>query len=173
MNVKLLGFSACGMMILFMAGCPKPSSKEVELRKFPLDSIKGVITRSGVEIDSQIKKEGQGSLRITVTEPSVIRLLETGDVDIEDAALIYQAKLRTEGAQGSVYLEMWCFFEGKGEFFSRGLQAPLKGTTDWTTEEIPFFLKAGENPDNVKLNVVSEGTGTIWVDDIRLVKRAK
>jgi hypothetical protein len=48
----------------------------------------------------------------------------------------------------------------------------LSGTTNWTRLEIPFFLKAGENPDNVKLNLVCEGTGTAWVDDIRLVKRA-
>jgi hypothetical protein len=28
----------------------------------------------------------------------------------------------------------------------------------------------GENPDNVKLNFVVNGTGTIWIDDIRLLK---
>ncbi len=160
-------------MILGMMGCSRPSSKDVELKRFSLDSFEGVIKQSGVEIDPQVKKEGQGSLRITVTEPSVIRLFEVGDIDIEDAGLIYQAKLRTDNAQGYVYLEMWCYFEGKGEFFSRGLKAPLKGTIDWTSEEIPFFLKTGENPDNVKLNVVSEGPATIWIDNIRLLKRVK
>ncbi len=173
MKAKLWALLACGLMILGMMGCSKPSSKDVELKRFSLDSFEGVITQSGVEIDPQVKKEGQGSLRITVTEPSVIRLFEVGDIDIEDGALIYQAKLRTENAQGNVYLEMWCYFEGKGEFFSRGLQAPLKGTIDWTSEEIPFFLKTGENPDNVKLNVVSEGPATIWIDNIRLLKRVK
>jgi len=173
MKGKLFGFFACGLMILGLAGCSKPASKDVELKRFPLDSLEGVITQSAVEIDSQVRKEGQGSLRLTVTEPSVIRLFETEDIDIEDAALIYQAKLRTEGAQGNVYLEMWCTFEGKGDFFSRGLQAPLKGTTDWVTEEIPFFLKKGENPNNVKLNVVSEGPAAIWIDDIRLLKRGQ
>ncbi len=66
---------------------------------------------------------------------------------------------------------MGCHFEGKGEFFSRGLDSPLSGTNNWVNVEIPFLLKAGENPDNVKLNIVGEGTGTVWVDDIRLVKR--
>jgi hypothetical protein len=41
---------------------------------------------------------------------------------------------------------------------------------DWTMEEIPFFLKKGKNPDNVKLNLVFDGTGTAWIDDIRLLK---
>ena len=103
-------------------------------------------------------------------EPTVIRLFETGDIDIEDARLIYQAKVRTEGVQGQVFLEMWCHFPGKGEFFSRGLQSPVSGTTEWTSVETPFFLQKGENPDNVKLNLVIDGTGTVWIDDIRLIK---
>ncbi|MCH7556135.1 MAG: hypothetical protein IIB56_01620 [Planctomycetes bacterium] len=47
---------------------------------------------------------------------------------------------------------------------------PLTGTTDWTTEKIPFLLKKGQNPDNVKLNLVIDGKGTVWIDDIRLLK---
>jgi hypothetical protein len=37
-------------------------------------------------------------------------------------------------------------------------------------EETPFFLKKGENPDNVKLNLVINGKGTAWIDDIRVLK---
>jgi len=72
--------------------------------------------------------------------------------------------------EGQVYLEMWCHFAGRGEFFSRGLQTPLTGTTDWTSGETPFFFKKGENPDNIKLNLIIKGKGTVWIDDIRLLK---
>jgi hypothetical protein len=65
---------------------------------------------------------------------------------------------------------MWCGFTGKGEFFSRGLQRPLSGTMEWTTVEIPFFLQKGQNPDNIKLNLVVNGKGTVWIDDIKLIK---
>ena len=65
---------------------------------------------------------------------------------------------------------MWCQFTGKGEYFSRDLSSPLTGTTDWSTEETPFFLKKGENPDNVKLNLVIEGKGTVWIADIGLLQ---
>jgi hypothetical protein len=91
-------------------------------------------------------------------------------VDVEDARLIYQASLRTENAHGRVYLEMWCHFSGRGEFFSRGLTSALSGTTGWTTQETIFFLKPGENPDNVRLNVVLEGPGAAWIDDIKLLR---
>ncbi len=142
----------------------------IEFKHYPLDSMEGLIAQSGVTIDKQISSDGNGSLRIEATEPTTIRLFETGDIDIENARLIYRARLRTKDVEGRVYLEMWCHIAGLGDFFSRGLDRPLTGSTDWVTEEIPFFLKKGENPDNVKLNLVIKGTGTVWIDDIRLLK---
>jgi len=170
MTIRTLAFCVCVAVIFSVVGCSKPSQEVIELKKFPVDTMEGIITQSGVQIDKQISSDGNGSLRITATEPTVVRLFEVGDIDVENARLIYQAKVRTEGVKGQVYLEMWCHFPGKGEFFSRGLQTPLTGTTEWTTEETPFFLKKGENPDNVKLNLVINGEGIAWIDDIRLVK---
>jgi hypothetical protein len=166
----VLGLCAAGLFLTLVA-CSKPAGKDVELRRYPLDSLEGVIQRTGVELDKQVSADGRGSLKITVSEPGVVRLFETGDMKIENATLIYNAKLRTENAQGYVYLEMWCHLPGIGEVFSRGLQSPLKGTNDWTTQEIPFFLKKGQAPDNVKLNVVCEGVGIVWIDDIRVLRR--
>jgi hypothetical protein len=40
------------------------------------------------------------------------------------------------------------------------------------TQETPFFLKKGENPNNVKLNLVIDGKGMVWIDDIRLFRGA-
>ncbi len=142
----------------------------IEIKQFPLDDMQGLITQSGVSIDKQISSNGNSSLRIEADGPTTIRLFETGDMDIDNARLIYQAKVQTENAKGKVYLEMWCHFPGKGDFFSRGLTSPLTGTTQWTTLETPFFLKKGQNPDNIKLNLVMDGSGTVWIDDIRLLK---
>lgn len=151
--------------------CSRQTAKDVVIREFPCDTLEGVIHRTGIVLDSKTKKEGKAALRIDVVEPTVVRLFEAGNTDIEAAILVYQAKVRTEGVQGRVYLEMWCHFEGKGEFFSRSLDAVLGGTTKWTQLEIPYPLKLGEKPDKVKLNLVCEGTGDVWVDDVRLVKR--
>ncbi len=63
---------------------------------------------------------------------------------------------------------MWCSIPGKGEFFSKALHAPVSGTTNWVSQETPFFLQAGQRAQTVKLNVVVAGTGTVWVDDISL-----
>jgi len=148
----------------------KQGSVVTELEAFALDDMQGLITQSGISIDKVVSSDGNGSLRIDATEPTTIHLFETGDIDIENARLIYQATVQTENVEGQVYLEMWCNFPGKGEFFSKGLMNPLVGTTDWTTMETPFLLKGGENPYNVKLNLVITGKGTVWIDDIRLLK---
>lgn len=160
----------CFAVMFALTHCSKPTQQVSELKKFPLDAMDGILTQSGVQIDKEISSDGKGSLKITAAEPTVVRLFEVGDIDVEDARLIYQAKVRTEGLKGQAYLEMWCTFPGKGEFFSRGLETPLSGTTEWTSGETPFFLRKGENPDNVKLNLVINGSGTVWVDDIRLIK---
>jgi len=159
--------------LVFLACAKQPQPMRV-LQGYPLDVKTGIITQSDertrLSIDRNVFAEGTGSLRITATEPITVRLFEVGDVDVENARLVYQAKLRTEGVEGKVYLEMWCHVAEIGESHSRGLETPLMGTVDWTTEEIPFFLKTGENPDNIKLNLVIDGTGTAWIDDIRLMK---
>ena len=152
-----------------LAGCangPQP----VELKAYPLDSLEGVVTQTGVEVDKAVSSDGRGSLRIKATEPTVVKLFETGDLDVENARLIYHTKVRTENVEGKTYLEMWCHFGDKGEYFSRGLDTALSGTNDWTTLRTPFFLKKGQNPDNVRLNLVIEGAGTVWIDDVRILK---
>jgi len=159
-----------GVAVTMLLGCASPAQEPTELCHFPLDDMKGIITRSHLQIDPEISTDGNGSLQITVTEPTVVRLFELGDLDVEGARLICRARVRTEGVDGRVYLELLCHFPGRGEFFSRGLQTPLSGTCNWTTEETPFFLQKGENPDNIKLNLVIEGTGTAWIDDIHLLK---
>jgi hypothetical protein len=165
--------SSCAFFLLtslLIAGCSKPATESAEIKRYTLDTLDGVITRSDIEIDKAVSSDGKGSLKITAAAPTVVKLFETGDIDIENARLTYRAKVRTENVEGKAYLELWCSFPGKGEFFSRGLQSPLTGTQDWTTVETPFFLQKGENPDNIKLNLVIDGRGTVWIDDIRVVK---
>jgi len=168
--VMFLSFRSLTSEIVILPRHMPQGTEITELKRFPLDDLTGIIMKSNVQMDKEISSDGSGSLRIEATKPVVIRLFETGDIDIENARLIYQARVRTENVEGQVYLEMWCHFAGKGEYFSRGLMMPLTGTTDWTTEETLFFLKKAENPDNVKLNLVINGKGTAWIDDIRLLK---
>jgi hypothetical protein len=158
------------MAIIIHLGCSKPAQDVTELKHFPLDTMEGLITRSDVEIDKGVSFDGHGSLKISTVQRTVVRLFELRDIDIEDARLVYEAKVRTEKVDGPVSLKMWCHFTGKGEYFSQGLEAPLVGTNEWTTLQTAFSFRAGENPDAVHLQLVVDGSGTVWIDAIRLIK---
>ncbi len=165
--------AALFFMIVFFSACGESIETEGEnvIKKFPVDSSTEVLARKNVSTDSDISRDGNGSLRIDVKGTQTHSLYRVGDIDLEEAFLVYQAALRTEDLQGEVFLEMTCFFQAKGEFFSRNYQFALSGTTDWTVRSTPFKLLAGQNPDVVELNIYVSGSGTVWIDEIKLLKR--
>jgi hypothetical protein len=103
-------------------------------------------------------------------EEQTIRLFEVQEPQVEECLVTYRARLKTDGLTGRAFLEMWCRLPGHGEFFSKGLDQAAKGTTDWASYEIPFYLKKGQRPDLIKLNLVVEGRGKVWLRDVQLLK---
>ena len=162
--------AAIAPAILILIVCARQPAQVSELGRFPLDNLEGIIQKTDVEMDTAVSSDGNGAVRISRPESTTVRLFEVGDIDIENARLVYQARVRCEALNGIAYLEMFCHFPGRGEFFSRGLQSTLTGTMDWTTAETTFFFKKGEKPDFIRLNLVVAGMGTVWIDDIRLLK---
>jgi len=153
-------------------GCSGEPPKEIEIARYNIDNLDGVLTQSNIEFDNAVSSDGNGSIKITAPESTTVRLYETDDIDIENARLIYRAKIKTENFTGRAFLEMWCGFSGQGEYFARDLMSPISGSVDWTTEEIYFLFQKDQDPDYIKLNLVIAGTGTVWIDDIRLQKTA-
>jgi len=156
-------------MFSFIISC-KVQTKTTELKHLPISDLNGIITQSGIELDKTISSDGNGSIKIETAKPVVINLYDVNDVKIEDAQLIYQARLKSENLKGQAYLEMWCVFKDKGEYFSRGFDSVISGTTDWKTIQTVFNLRKGEMPDEIKLNLAINGIGTVWIDDIHLLK---
>jgi hypothetical protein len=117
-----------------------------------------------------------GSLAVTednawaasCTTTHTFRLFEVPNPGVEQCTVSYRARLKTEGLVGRAYLEMWCQIPGMGESFSRGLGNTISGSSDWATCQTPFLLKAGEKPDLIRLNLVVEGAGNVFVKDIEL-----
>lgn len=101
-------------------------------------------------------------------EADTVRLFEVPVKQHEQCILTYRFRIATDALKSSVYPEMWCRIPGMGEFFSRGLHQKVKGTNDWVSLEIPFYLKAGQSPDLLKLNLVFEGAGAVRVKEIEI-----
>ncbi len=50
-----------------------------------------------------------------------------------------------------------------------GMNAAIRGAALNKGWEAPFFLKKNDDPDDIKLNLVINGKGTVWIDDLRLI----
>ncbi len=168
------------MLFFFVlaAGCtqepPEEKEKSVDaaiLKLYPLDSTQGILQQDAVKLDTYVSSDGKGSLRITAIEPVRVRLFEVGDLALSNTTLVYSAQVHSENLEGKAFLEMFCHFPGKGQFFSRALDTAVSGNTGWVLQKAPFYLKEDEDPDNISLNIVIDGKGMVWIDDIRLVKR--
>lgn len=168
---KRATIASCTMPLIFLAACGGGGTGPGKvIKKFPVDSATEVIARENVSTDSGISVDGNGSLKINVSGKQTLPLYKLEDIDIEKAVLTYQAALRTDSLDGSACLEMICFFNGKGEFFSRNYDSALSGTNAWTIMSTPFRFRKGENPDIIELNIYVTGMGTVWIDDIKLLK---
>lgn len=166
----LRGAALCVVVLIFALPCTAAHAQVSVVKSFPTNTLDGLITQTDISLDKHASSSGGACLKINATRPRTIRLFEVSNPDVDDAKLIFQARIRTRDATDKVFLEMWCRFPGQGEFFSRGLDQPLMDTTGWTSQEIPFVLQKGQKPDLVKLNVVILGRGTVWLDDVKLVK---
>lgn len=157
-------------LVFLTQSCETRESSDDVLCEYKIDNLEGIIEKNNVEFDREISYDNNGSIKIVSQGQAVAYLYDTGDLDIEDAVIIYKARLKAENLQGTAYLQMWCVFEGRGEYFSKGLDFTVSGTKDWLEVQTPFILKKAENPVNIKLQIVVVGSGTVWIDDIRIIK---
>jgi hypothetical protein len=162
-HMKTLKYSA--VLILTIAAlvsyAADSHTKAQTLKKF---------TATDETISKDLKASDSDGWQGNSEKGQVFRLFEVADPGVENCRIIYRAKIKSEDLSEPAYLEMWCRFPGKGEFFSRGLDHQLTGSNGWATYETPFFLKKGEKPDLIKLNLVVKGSGKVWIKDVELLK---
>ncbi len=139
---------------------PEPAGPPQELKTYTTDD--STISRDCISIEDD-------AWCVECKEKRTIQLFELADPNVEQCIITYRARLKSEDLNGRAYLEMWCRFPGRGEFFSKGLNNTVNGTNDWATYEVPFYLKQNQKPDLIKVNLVIEGTGTIWIRDVQLL----
>ncbi len=137
-----------------------------ELKRLSLDDASGLGLK--IQTDPTIKVEGKGSVKVTTLWPTVVCLGEVTGLDIENATLVYAAKVKSE-LDGNAFLEMWAHVGG-GQYFSRGMNDAVTGKSDWKKIQTPFIFQKGQKPDKVTLNIVINGKGTAWIDDVVLSK---
>ncbi|MGH6932932.1 MAG: hypothetical protein ACREEE_10930 [Dongiaceae bacterium] len=147
--------------MLNLFGSPEPTGPQEIVRAF---------TPSDRPIDATLMVPAEAGWQITATEPRTVHLFEISEPDSEQCQLAFRAMLRGAHLTKRAYLELWCRFPGRGEYFSKGLYQALIGTTGWISCETPFYLKRHQRPDLLRLNLVLEGTGSVWIKNIEVWK---
>ncbi len=137
-----------------------------ELKRLSLDDPSALGLK--IQTDPAIKVEGKASVKVTTLWPTVVCLGEVTGLDIDNATLVYAARVRSE-LEGNAFLEMWAHVAG-GQYFSRGMNDTITGKSDWKKIQTPFIFQKGQKPEKVTLNIVINGKGTVWIDDIVLSK---
>ena len=138
---------------------PKPAGPPRILKRF--DSSEATVTQSALKLEDN-------AWSVQVSDGRSVKLYEFRPPALEPGKLTYRADLKSQHLDGKAYLEIWCRFPGRGEFFARGLHDPVMGSSDWASYEVPFFLKPDEVPDLLKVNLAVEGSGQVWIRNIEL-----
>jgi len=137
-----------------------------ELKTLSLDDPAAIGLK--IQADTKAKVEGQASLKVTTPWPTSVCLGEVAGLNVQGATLVTTAQARSK-LQGGAYLEIWVVI-GKGRYYARGLDSQVSGTKGWTPIRTAFQLAKGQTPDRVILNLVINGSGTVWIDDVRLAR---
>jgi hypothetical protein len=68
---------------------------------------------------------------------------------------------------------MRCSVRGLGELPSKLSGSSVTGTTDWVSQQTEFFVEHGRQVEIIKLNVVVDGSGVVWVGPILLAQNSR
>ena len=138
---------------------PTPAGEPVRIRALDL---------SDRPIDASATWNG-AELVVSAEKGTAVHLFDVALDRAEQSMITYRFRIKTENLQNAVYPEMWCHVDGKGKFFSRGLDRKVRGTNDWPLVEIPFFLESGQRASLLNLNLVFEGAGAVRLKEIEVL----
>ena len=155
-------------LILAILATATVAAKAEVLKTLSLDDPSAVSLK--IKADHKVRVEGKSSVKIATQWPVTVCISEVAGLDVEDAKLVYSAKVKSE-LEGRAFLEMWAHING-GSYFSRGINDAVSQTTEWKTIKTLFVLQKGQKPDRVTLNLTIDGKGTVWIDDIVLSKES-
>lgn len=123
---------------------------------------------SRIERDGTERTDGEASIRVTARWPTVINVGSAPGPKTRGGRLIYRADVRSSDLDGTAYLELWVHLPKGGMYFSRSLNDTITGSVDWKEIRAEFRLESDTIVKRVTLNLVINGRGTVWIDNVRL-----
>ena len=105
--------------------------------------------------------------------PSSVTVLTIDAPQIAGPRYMVSGQVRYDNVEGASYLELWNYFPGGGQYFSRTMaeQGPmmkLHGTSGWRSFVLPFDATGAPSPTRLVMNVVLQGRGTVYLGPLEL-----
>ena len=166
--LKIMPFILCAYIFSTVAAYSND-----EIMEFPITGDQDIISSGDAQIDS----DNDNALLINANGKTEVELFNIAGSDLGDKKLTYSARMRTENltatddTRGITYLQMNVLFPDGEELIARGPRVPLSGTTDWRSAETLLYVDKGVDPKRVKLELIVDGAGKVWVQDVKLRHR--
>lgn len=118
-------------------------------------------------LDKEVKFQGENSICVKADSPCRVTVAEFDGIQKQNFTLHSSAMVKTDLAPGAFIFEIVVKFNG-GFYYSRALDQRIVGKKDWQKVSTDFFFKEGQSPEKVYVNLIIEGSGKVWIDDISL-----
>ncbi len=169
-KLRLLLLLAMVSLLTASLGCNKKPGPPKDINVFSCDTLEGLLRPGLLSVDKTVFAEGKGSLKISTEIPITVPLFKVSYPRVGGAKVIFRAKLRADNFGGDAYLQEIIHFPGAGQVTAQNYQEAIHGKTGWVSRETSASVRKGQHPDYIQLNLVVNGQGTVWIDDIHLVK---
>lgn len=154
---------------LAAVGCKEKVEPPKEIDAFNCDTTDRFLSPEAASLDTSGTAEGTGCFKFVVAEPATHPLFEV-KFPGEGAKFTFQFKMRVSDFLGDAYGLMAVHYASGGKQEIKNYDRALGATSDWVPMELSWTVQKGQKVDSLILSAALNGTGTVWVDDVHLIK---
>jgi hypothetical protein len=123
-----------------------------------------------LSVDPQVSARGGSSLQITTARPAAVRLsaVPVQALRLDGRSLFYRARVLDRDLDGEVTIGLRFSATGPGPL----TEQPPRGATapGWRDGQVVYIPSPGEESADLFPLVSIYGSGTAWIDDVRLLR---
>ena len=166
---KRIYLFSLSFLFISIVGCGK---KKPLIYNFQVNSLNRVISKFNLKLDDEVSYDGLGSIRVDSKDTTTAYIFVLYDIPVKRAKLTWEAYCKSEDLKGKAFLEMGVQISKKYrkelESYLHQSKDFLRGTTNWQKIKVEFLVLENLKVDVVQLNLIIEGEGTVWIDQVRL-----
>ncbi len=160
------------MSFCCFSGCSQKHLELVEIDRNTIENEDDIKNIDNAVFDDKNSSDGNGSLMLKVENSTKITLLHKNDIDTKECSLVILMMFRTSDidAKDNLFLELSTVQLSGLNTTTRSVRKLIEFSPEWAETSITLVPEPEYYPDNFTLQLISNGTGTIWIDDIVVTK---